>query len=164
VILALGVGLIAITALNHPKGRETARATSVPTSSASVAKPSSSAPKKPAPTAPSATPKPAPKTSSPPTPTAITRPSVLVLDNTSTASGVATALSRLRAGGWTASSGGTFDGSILSTAVYYDPAVTGADQAATALQAQFPAILRVKPKFSGLPQGALILILTSDYS
>jgi hypothetical protein len=87
-----------------------------------------------------------------------------VLNNTSTASGVANALSRLRAGGWTASSGGSFDGSILSTAVYYDPAVSGADQAATALEAQFPAILRVKPKFTGLPQGALILVLTSDYS
>jgi hypothetical protein len=87
-----------------------------------------------------------------------------VLNNTSTASGIAKALSQLRAGGWTASDGGIFDGSILSTAVYYDPAVSGAQRSATALQAQFPAIQRVKEKFSGLPEGAIILILTSDYS
>jgi hypothetical protein len=73
-------------------------------------------------------------------------------------------LQRLQAGGWTASDGGFFDGSILSTAVYYDPSVSGAQAAANALQVQFPTILRVKEKFGGLPAGALILILTSDYS
>ncbi|UQX89103.1 hypothetical protein M6D93_03650 [Jatrophihabitans telluris] len=70
----------------------------------------------------------------------------------------------MKSAGWTATNGGAFQGDILSTAVYYDPNVTGAQQAAIALQAQFPAIKRVKQKFSGLPQGALVLVLTSDYS
>ena len=42
--------------------------------------------------------------------------------------------------------------------------IAGLSAAATALQAQFPAIKRVVAKFSGLPAGPIIVVLTSDYS
>jgi hypothetical protein len=87
-----------------------------------------------------------------------------VLNNTSTNGLAATAVSRLTRAGWRASDGGNFDGSILSTAVYYDPSVANALADAQALQAQFPAIQRVKERFDGLPQAALVLVVTSDYS
>ncbi len=165
-VVGLALVIIAVIALNHPQGRQTAKA-SVGVSSASTS--TSATPK---PTAKATTPSAAPSSSrasssAPPnsTPvTASTRPAVLVLNNTSDPTLTQKAVSRLTAGGWTATDGGSFDGSILSTAVYYDPSTTSAQEAAIALQAQFPAIQRVKQKFDGLPQGALILILTSDYS
>jgi hypothetical protein len=89
---------------------------------------------------------------------------VEVLNNTSDSALTSSAIQRLQAGGWTASDGGSFDGSILSTAVYYDPRVSGAEQAAEQLESQFPVIKRVKPRFDGLPQGPLILMVTTDYS
>ena len=155
-VFALTSGAFAITALEHPKGRAASRASSVPSSSASHAKPSTTTSAKHP--ASSASPKAGTQTRS------TNRPSVIILNNTSDASRVTTAIQRLTAGGWTASDGGSFSGSIVSTAVYYDPSAAGAQTAATALQAQFPAIQRVKQKFDGLPSGPLILILTTDYS
>lgn len=147
--------VVALIALNQPKGRQAARSTGLPTSQAS----SSSTPQ------PSATsPKPSTKPKSTAPSTSSARPAVIVLNNTSEASRVAKAISRLAQAGWSASDGGVFDGSILSTAIYYDPQSLQAQQAAIALQAQFPEIKRVKEKFSGLPQGPLILIVTTDYS
>jgi hypothetical protein len=89
---------------------------------------------------------------------------VVVLNNTNTNGLADTAVSRLKAGGWTATNGGNFTGDILSTAAYYDPNVAGAAAAAQALQLQFPTIKRVKEKFAGLPAGPIVLVLTTDYS
>ena len=54
---------------------------------------------------------------------------------------------------------------ILSTCAYYDPSVVGAQAAATALQAQFPAIKRVEPQFAELAayNSPIVVILTPDY-
>jgi len=88
---------------------------------------------------------------------------LIVLNNTSdTPAGVAA--DRFRQAGWTVTDISTFEGAILSTAAYYDPNVSGADSAAKELQQQFPAIHRVKPKFDGLPEGPIVVVLTSDYS
>jgi len=88
---------------------------------------------------------------------------LIVLNNTSdTPAGVAA--DRFRQAGWTVTDISTFEGAILSTAAYYDPNVSGADSAAQELQQQFPAIHRVKPKFDGLPEGPIVVVLTSDYS
>ena len=88
---------------------------------------------------------------------------LIVLNNTSdTPAGVAA--DRFRQAGWTVTDISTFDGGILSTAAYYDPNVSGAESAANELQQQFPAIHRVKPKFDGLPDGPIVIVLTSDYS
>jgi hypothetical protein len=154
------VAVFAVIALNHPKGRQAARATNVPTGSAGpsttgVASTSSASHTS---AKPSATP-----TSTAPSATS-SRPAVIVLNNTSNSALAAKAVSRLTGGGWSASDGGSFSGDILSTAIYYDPRSAAAMQAAIALQAQFPQIKRVKEKFSGLPQGQLILVVTTDYS
>ena len=88
---------------------------------------------------------------------------LIVLNNTSdTPAGVAA--DRFRQAGWTVTDISTFDGGILSTAAYYDPNVSGAEAAANELQQQFPAIHRVKPKFAGLPEGPIVVVLTNDYS
>jgi len=89
---------------------------------------------------------------------------LVVLDNTGRPAEARFATERFEAGGWTVTDTSTFDGDILSTAAYYDPGVPGSRAAAEALQAQFPEIQRVRPKFDGLGSGAVIVILTYDYS
>ncbi len=89
---------------------------------------------------------------------------VVVLDNTGRPEEARFATERFEQGGWTVTDTSTFSGEILSTAAYYDPAVPGARTAAEALQAQFPEIQRVRPKFDGLGSGPIIVILTFDYS
>ncbi|HST47187.1 LytR C-terminal domain-containing protein [Jatrophihabitans sp.] len=89
---------------------------------------------------------------------------LVVLDNTGRPEEARYATERFEHGGWTVTDTSTFEGDILSTAAYYDPAIPGARTAAEALQAQFPEIQRVRPKFAGLGSGAVIVILTFDYS
>jgi hypothetical protein len=89
---------------------------------------------------------------------------LVVLDNTGRPEEAGYATERFSRGGWTVTDTSTFEGDILSTAAYYDPDVPGARTAAEALQAQFPEIQRVRPKFAGLGSGPVIVILTYDYS
>ncbi len=89
---------------------------------------------------------------------------VIVLDNTAQALLAQVLAGRLEQGGWTVAGTSTFEGDILSTAVYYDPDAPGAQASAELLQAQFPGIQRVKPKFDGLPPGPIVVIVTDDYS
>jgi hypothetical protein len=164
-ILGLAVAVVAIVALNHPKGQQAANGSTVPSSSA-ASSPSSSKP--------TSTPKSTANAQTKSTKTSSQnnvassqnngRPALLVLNNTNTSGLASTAVQRFQQGGWTASVGGNFVGDILSTAAYYDPSVTGAQAAADALQQQFPAIKRVVQRFTGLPQGPIIVVLTTDYS
>ncbi|HEX4727181.1 MAG TPA: LytR C-terminal domain-containing protein [Jatrophihabitans sp.] len=153
VLVGVAVAALAVTALNHPDGRLAARA-SQSISSSSAASHSASSP------AASPTHSQVSATSSP---AGSGRLPLIVLNNTSQVS-ASTAAQRFEQGGWTVTDTSTFDGSILSTAVYYDPAVSGAQAAAEALQQQFPAIKRVKERFDGLPAGPIVVVLTSDYS
>ena len=75
-----------------------------------------------------------------------------------------TAKQRFEAGGWTVTSTDNFSNDILSTCAYYDPTDPANQQAALALQQQFPAIKRVKERFPELPAGPIVVVLTSDYS
>jgi LytR cell envelope-related transcriptional attenuator len=89
---------------------------------------------------------------------------LVVLDNTGRPELARSASHRFEQGGWTVTDTSTFDGDILSTAAYYDPATPGAQAAAEALQVQFAEIQRVRPKFDGLGPGAVVVVLTYDYS
>jgi len=89
---------------------------------------------------------------------------LVVLDNTGRPDLARSASQRFSQGGWTVTETSTFEGDILSTAAYYDPATPGAQAAAEALQQQFPEIQRVRPKFVGLGPGPVIVVLTYDYS
>ena len=88
----------------------------------------------------------------------------LVVLNNTTISGLAQqAAQRFEQGGWTVTRYDNYQNDILSTCAYYDPSVPGAKTAADALQAQYPTIKRVKPKFPGLPSGPVVVVLTPDY-
>jgi hypothetical protein len=153
VVVGVAVAALAVTALNHPNGRLAAKASQSISSSSVASRPASS-------------PKPSPthsQVSASSSTAGSGRLPLIVLNNTSGVSS-STAAQRFEQGGWTVTDTSTFDGSILSTAVYYDPEVSGAQAAAEALQQQFPAIKRVKARFDGLPAGPIIVVLTSDYS
>ena len=89
---------------------------------------------------------------------------LVVLNNTTIQGLAEQARATFQAGGWTVTATGNLTNDILSTCAYYDPAVSGAQAAATALQAQFPAIKRVQPKFPELPAGPIVVVLTPDYT
>jgi hypothetical protein len=155
-------------ALSHPEGRQAANAsqsTSVATSTRGrTSQPASSTPRSSATATASASSTSAASTSAASTSAASTgKLPLVVLNNTNTTPGTVAA-DRFQQAGWTVTSISSFDGAILSTAAYYDPDIPGAEAAAASLQQQFPAIQRVKPKFEGLPQGPIVVILTSDYS
>lgn len=163
VVVGVAVAALAVTALNHPNGRLAARASQSVSSSSAASHPGSSAASHPA-SSPTSTPTPTHSQGSATSSTAGSgRLPLVVLNNTSDVT-ASTAAQRFEQGGWTVTDTSTFDGSILSTAVYYDPDVSGAQAAAEALQQQFPAIKRVKEKFDGLPAGPIVVVLTSDYS
>ena len=88
---------------------------------------------------------------------------LVVMNNTGTAGLAAGAETRFEGGGWTVSHIGTMSNQIISTCAYYDPTVVGAKEAAEALQAQFPDIKRVAPRFAQLYAGPVVVVLTSDY-
>jgi hypothetical protein len=173
IIAALAIGIFAVVALNQPQGRQAAKATGNITASVSTNPPGSTASSTKSASSPATTGTGASSasTSTSSSPAAQTSSSsavmdipVVVVNNTDTNGLADTAVARLKAGGWTATNGGNFSGDIVSTAAYYDPTVTGAQAAATALQIQFPAIKRIKEKFDGLPAGPIVLVLTTDYS
>jgi hypothetical protein len=89
---------------------------------------------------------------------------LVVLNNTSTPGLAAAAAHRFQAGGWTVRSTGNLVNDIISTCAYYDPASKGAQAAAEALRAQFPAIKRVEPRFPELPSAPVVVVLTADYA
>jgi hypothetical protein len=88
----------------------------------------------------------------------------VVVQNTGDPELASSAAQSFASGGWTVTETSTFDGDILSTAAYYDPAIPGAQAAAEELRAQFTEIVRVRPKFVGLPSGPIVVVVTNDYS
>ncbi len=162
-ILGVVVAVIAVIALHQPKGREAAKvissavahssATPSPSASATSSAPSSSAPR--SSTAASTAAVPATGVKSVP----------LVVLNSTNQTGLALAAAKVfQAGGWTVTSSGNIDNDILSTCAYYDPSDPQNLISATALMVQFPAIKRVKEKFTGLPPGPIVVVLTKDYT
>jgi hypothetical protein len=161
------VAILAVVALNSPQGQQAAGASETYPLNTPRVPASSTAAKPPA----------SRSTSASPSPSATDSSSIdgagsasgggklplIVLNNTSDTPG-SVAADRFQNAGWTVTDISTFTGAILSTAVYYDPDVAGAAAAAEELRQEFPAIHRVKQKFQGLPEGPLVVVLTSDYS
>ncbi|MFN2518125.1 MAG: LytR C-terminal domain-containing protein [Jatrophihabitantaceae bacterium] len=153
-LAALGVVVlvIAVFALRTPDGHGTVAGPATTTTTLTA----KSAPK-------SAPPKTSPDNASSSSPVANKLP-LVVLNNTRVAGLAVQAKARFEAGGWTVTSTGNLTDDILSTSAYFDPAVPGAEAGARALQAQFPTIKRVVPKFAQLPPGPIVVVLTPDYS
>jgi LytR cell envelope-related transcriptional attenuator len=166
VLAALGgaVLIIALIALRSPNGHGTVAgdATSTPKSSSKA--PSKSPPKKTSTSSGAARPTTSPTTTPTTSPTATSGKLPLVILNNTTVAGLAKqAATRFEQGGWTVTSYGNYQNDILSTCAYYDPADPGAEAAARAIQAQFPTIKRVAPRFAQLPAGPIVVVLTPDY-
>ncbi len=163
-IAGMSLAFIAYSALGHPGGRHAGssllRPLATPPAMAggpAAAGGSPAAPSQPAPS------QPAPSHSAG-APSEQSGVPLVVLDNTGRPALALSASHRFEQRGWTVTDTSTFDGDILSTAAYYDPAAPGAQAAAEALQVQFPEIQRVRPKFDGLGPGAVVVVLTHDYS
>lgn len=178
-LAALGVAvlILALFALRNPNGRGAKAVKSTTTATATT-----TATTKPSATT-TATPKPSATSGAPSTPantsTSAIAPTnsgpggtsaapgklpLVVLNNTLVAKLADQAKARFEAGGWTVSSTGNLTNDIASTCAYFDPAAPGAESAARALQAQYPTIKRVAPKFAELPPGPVVVVLTPDYS
>jgi hypothetical protein len=89
---------------------------------------------------------------------------LVVLNNTTISHLAQQAAQRFESGGWTVTTYGNYQNDILSTCAYYDSTDPAAKAAAQALQAQYPTIKRVEPKFPQLPSGPVVVVLTPDYS
>ena len=140
-IVGLIVGVVAILALRDPTGQRS------PTGQ----------PQAPASGEPSATA--APTSSGADAP----RASVVVLNNTSIQGLAASTGQLLTDAGWTVTSTSNYSNDIISTAAYYDPSDPANQAAATPLQAEFPWIARVVPRFEQLPPSPIVLIVTAAY-
>jgi hypothetical protein len=165
-LVGVSVAAIAVLALNHPASQQAAAsvtrlpAGTLPTSASPSGAPAST---NPASTGSVSTGSAAGLTGDTASVASSSRLPLIVLNNTSDTP-ASVAADRFRQAGWTVTDISTFEGDILSTAAYYDPDLPGAESAATQLQQEFPAIHRVKPKFPGLPDGPIVVVLTSDYS
>ena len=87
-----------------------------------------------------------------------------MLNDTRTTGLAQSAADAFRAGGWTVTDVASISADVATTTAYYDPSVTGAEQAAQALHTQFPAIGRTKERFAGLPAGPVVVVLSADYT
>ncbi|HEV2885648.1 MAG TPA: LytR C-terminal domain-containing protein [Jatrophihabitans sp.] len=161
----MSLAFIAYSALHQPEGRQAGLLRPLATPPSLAAGPALAGGSRPA-TSDAGQPsqRPTGAGTTPATPGSPAGTPLVVLDNTGRAELARAATEHFEQGGWTVTETSTFDGDILSTAAYYDPATPGAQAAAQALQAQFPEIRRVRPKFDGLGPGAIVVVLTYDYS
>jgi hypothetical protein len=157
-VLGVVVLIVAIIALRNPKHAGTTAGSDTRTVTPSAPRTTHAASPSHRPTSSTATP-------SSPSSGAIGSKPLVVLNNTTTPNLARDAAQRFERGGWKITSyDENYRNDILSTAAYYDPDVPGAKAAATALQRQFPTIKRVVPKFAGLPDGPVVVVLTTDYA
>jgi hypothetical protein len=162
-VVGVAVLVVALFALRHPDGRGVKAGTKVVTTTRSATSHASTPPATGTGSG-SATGSSAPPTGG--TSSAPARLPLVVLNNTTVQDLAKGAAARFRAGGWTVTQYANYQNDIASTCAYYDPAVSGAHEAALALQAQYPTIKRVKPQFSELGRFAspIVVILTPGYA
>jgi hypothetical protein len=153
----VAVLVVAIVALRNPRHPDSSAGTDTRAATPSVSasrSPATSTPPRRSSTAPS-----------PSASTAIGSLPLVVLNDTSTPNLARDAAQRFEQGGWdVAGVQENYRNDIMSTVAYYDRAVAGAKAAATALRNQYPTIKRVVPRFAGLPEGPVVVVLTTDYS
>jgi hypothetical protein len=148
---------VAIVALREPNGHGGTAAAGHTSTLSSTAAPTPSKSKTPTTSS-------APATTSAQSGARVKDVPLIVLNNTTTTGLARQAAQRFESGGWTVTHYDNYQNNIMSTCAYYDPAEPGAKAAAEALQAQYPTIKRVEPKFAELPSGPVVVVLTPDYS
>jgi hypothetical protein len=164
-LVGVFVLVVAIIALRDPNQGNVRAGTHVTSPSGTHTTTSSSKTSTPKTTSPPATTSTSPTTSSSTTTSAQKLP-LVVLNNTTTSGLAQQAAARFTAGGWTVTKYDNYTNDILSTCAYYDPAVSGAQESALALQAQYPTIKRVVPQFASLASynSPIVVVLTPGYS
>ena len=98
-----------------------------------------------------------------PSPPSTPKVALIVANNTGQDGLASTAEARFVAKGWKVTDVTNVTGGILSTCAFYDPRSSVNRIAAEALRKQFPAIKRVEPRFSRLPTGPIVVVLTTGY-
>ncbi len=98
------------------------------------------------------------RTEAPPRPAAA-RPPLTVLNNSRITGLARRAAVQFARGGWRVAAVGNLAGRVAVTTVYYGP---GQQASARALAAQF-RIVRVRPRFTGLPGSGLTVVVTSGF-
>ena len=88
------------------------------------------------------------------------RQPVTVLNNSRISGLAARGAERFTAGGWAVEAVGNFRGRIPVTTVYYDP---GLEATAREFAADFEGVVRVRPRFEGLPARGVVVVLTRDF-
>ena len=171
-VLGIAVLVIALIALREPAGHVSGAAsattivvTSTPTSSATRSPSPGSASS--AGTSAGRTASSGPRSSTGSSTAGARAVPLIILNNTTIPNLAGQAAQRFGSGGWTVTRFGNLPGNVtdvISTCAYYDPATSGAQAAAQALQRQFPVIKRVKKRFADLPAGPIVVVLTPDYS
>jgi hypothetical protein len=137
---------------------------SVPSAKAPAAAPTTAVPPT---TAPPSAPPPtsaSPSSTAPPSPSTSVdpaHPEVVVLNLSAGAGAAADAADRLRGAGWAVSRTDDFRGTVRSTTVYYP---IGQVDAARQVAKVLPGKTRVLPRFTGLPETRLTVVLTDDYT
>jgi hypothetical protein len=154
-VLGIAVLIIAFVALRHPHQAATAAGSdtrkTTPSTSPSLA-----------PSSPLSL---SPSSSTNSGASAIGSKPLIVLNQTTTPDLAAQAAQRFRSGGWRVTSTQEgYQNDVITTTAYYDPNVTGALRAANALRNQYSTIHRVAERFPELPAGAVVVVLTTDYS
>jgi hypothetical protein len=163
-LLGVVVLVIAIIALREPNGHVNSAASDETTAAAKDDRQSQQAPQ----STPANTHATSPSDSNSAPASGAAKSVPLVVYNDTTTQGLAhDAAQRFESGGWTVSRFANIPSGIsdiISTCAYYDPSDPAAKSAAEALQQQFPTIKRTKPKFAGLGDGPVVVVLTPDYS
>ena len=97
-----------------------------------------------------------------PTPTVAPPPRlpVTVLNNSRITGLAARGAERFTAAGWPVAAVGNFRGRIPVTTVYHDP---GLEAAAREFAGAFEGVVRVRPRFDGLPARGVVVVLTREF-
>jgi LytR cell envelope-related transcriptional attenuator len=159
VLFVVGVvaGIVAVVAARNPHGRQVSSSVHVSMSTVTV-QPGSTRFSTPSTSASPST----SSTSSKPRPS---RPqnAIYILNNTTQPDLGTITAAKFRAKGWHVVGSEQYSNDIISSAAYYDPADPANLAAARKLQADFPGIVRVVPRFPELPSYPIVVILNPDY-
>lgn len=91
----------------------------------------------------------------------VTATTVTVLNNSRITGLANQSAAVLRDGGWAVAGVGNYTGRVPVTTVFF---ADGRESAAHALADAFPSVQRVLPRLDDLPDGGLIVVVTSDFA
>ena len=163
-VCGVGLGIVGLAwTAPAPAPERVAAVTEQVTASPGPSSAPPSAPPSPSPAPPLAAT--APRAAAPrlqPTPTVAppARVPVTVLNNSRIPKLAARGAKRFAAAGWPVAAVGNFRGRIPVTTVYYDP---GLQAAASEFAAAVDGVVRVRPRFEGLPARGVVVVLTREF-